>query len=126
MTFPQVTYQLERKRNQLSHMQAQSGILSKQVFPTKHYLARERTLIVAGGFQGEIQDTAWFVTGNNKPQPNPIYTSNAEKSDTRIWLHVQRSEAQTILVMSPDADVSNIGLTHTQQKSTCTENPLQF
>lgn len=70
---------------------------------------------MAGGFQGEIQDTAWCVTGNHRPQPNPLYTCSAEESDTRIWLHVRESNAERVLVMSPDTDVYNIGLTQTDK-----------
>ena len=70
---------------------------------------------MAGGFQGEIQDTAWYVTGNNKPEPEPAYTCSAEESDTRIWLHVKASNAQKVLVMSPDTDVYHIALTQTQK-----------
>ena len=63
-----------------------------------HYLSTNGMLIVAGGFQGEIEDTAWYVTENNKPQPEPAYTCSAEESDTRIWLHVKASNAQKILM----------------------------
>ena len=97
--------------------------LTKYFLPNiSRYLTRERTHIAAGGFQGEIQDTAWFLTGKNKTQPNPIYTSNAEESDTRIWLHVQRSDTQTIRVMSPDTDIYD---TNTKT-SNCTDKSLQF
>ena len=82
---------------------------------TSHYIPPATTLIVAGGFQGEIQDTAWCVTGNHRPQPNPLYTCSAEESDTRIWLHVRESNAERVLVMSPDTDVYNIGLTQTDK-----------
>jgi len=38
-------------------------------------------------------------------------TSNAEESDSRIWLHVCQSAGQRKLVLSPDTDVYHIGMT---------------
>ena len=52
-------------------------------------------------------------------------------SDTRIWLHVNMSEAQPILVMSPDTDFYHIGLTQTEKEvivqiNTYSAQSLQF
>ena len=38
-------------------------------------------------------------------------TCNAEETDTRIWLHVLNSTAQRLLILSPDTDTYDIGLT---------------
>ena len=38
-------------------------------------------------------------------QPDPLFASNAEETDTRVWLH-----ATQILILSPDTDVYFIGL----------------
>ena len=65
-------------------------------------------LLVAGGFDGDIQDTAWYVTASGKAQPDPAYTSNAEETDTRLWLHVRQSPSSRVLIMSPD--IYHIGL----------------
>ena len=55
--------------------------------------------------------TAWFVSVDQpKPQPALEYKSNAEETDTRIWLHVHQSTQQRLYVMSPDTDVYHIGL----------------
>ena len=67
-------------------------------------------MYVAGAFGGEITDTAWFVEGHARKQPDPHYTCNAEETDTRLWLHVKKTPYSCILVMSPDTDVYNIGL----------------
>ena len=56
------------------------------------YLSIDQALYVAGTFEGEISDTAWFVTGDNNPQPDPTYLCNAEETDTRIWLHVKKKK----------------------------------
>ena len=54
-------------------------------------------------------DTVWYVQGNNKAQPDPLYLCKAEESDTRIWFHVKHTVSRNILIMSPDTDVYHIG-----------------
>ena len=96
-----------------------------------NYIKNSQIFMIAGGFREDIQDTAWLVTGNNTPKPNPQYTSNAEESDMRIWLHVKMSEKNRILIRSPDTDVYHIGLTCTEKDVIVQINPystkqLQF
>ena len=74
------------------------------------YLSKNQTLYVAGAFDGDITDTAWFVHGQDSPQPDPRFTCVAEETDTRLWLHVRNTKCHRILIMSPDTDVYNIGL----------------
>lgn len=69
-----------------------------------------KVLYLAGCFEGNIEDTAWCITKTNTPQPEPLYTCNAEETDTRVWRHVKITECVRILVMSPDTDVYHIGL----------------
>ena len=73
------------------------------------YLQADQTLYVAGGFNGLISDTAWYVQGNGRPQPDPQYTCNAEEADTRVWLHIRHTAHTRVLLMSPDTDVYHIG-----------------
>ena len=75
-------------------------------------------LYIAGGFEGDIEDTAWSVSSNSSPQPQPRYTSNAEETDTRLWLHVKNTTKERILIKSPDTDIYHIGvpLSHDQRK----------
>ena len=51
-------------------------------------------------------------------QLDPLFLSNAEETDTRLWLHVRQTRHQKILIMSPDTDVYMIGLPleHAQSK----------
>ncbi len=51
------------------------------------YLQAHQSLYVAGGFEGDITDTAWYVRGNSPPQPDPRYTCNAEEADTSLITH---------------------------------------
>ena len=74
------------------------------------YLQRNQRVYLAGGHDDVITDTCWYVTNGTKPQPDPRYTSNAEETDTRIWVHVRRTECKRILIISPDTDVYHIGL----------------
>ena len=74
------------------------------------HLQDHQTLYVAGGFDGPLMDTAWYVQGNSRRQPDPAYTCNAEETDTRIWLHVKRTTCSRILLLSQDTDVYHIGL----------------
>ena len=68
-------------------------------------------LYVAGALEAEKCATAWFVSVDQpKPQPALEYKSNAEETDTRLWLHVHQSPQQRLYVMSPDTDVYHIGL----------------
>ena len=83
--------------------------LSKQLQPGK-------TLILAGCLEGDKRDTSWNITRYSTPQPCPMYTSNAEETDTRIWLHCRHSNCNNVLILSPDTDVYHIGLTRNHQK----------
>ena len=65
---------------------------------------------MAGAYDGVEVDTAWFVRGNNCKQPDPVFSSNAEETDTRLWLHARKTSCANILIMSPDTDVYHIGL----------------
>ena len=76
------------------------------------YLCTNQTLYVAGTFEGEITDTAWFVQGQSSPQPDPTFTCSAEETDTRLWLHVRNTQYNNVLILSPDTDVYNVGLPH--------------
>ena len=67
-------------------------------------------LLLAGCFDGHLEDTAWFITRDSTPQPNPAFTSNAEETDTRIWLHCKQIDCDKILILSPDTDIYHIGL----------------
>ena len=79
------------------------------------HLLQTQTLYLAGGFEDPIADTCWFVKYNGKPQPDPKYNSNAEETDTRLWVHVKQTEYTRILVLSPDTDIYHIGLPLTRQ-----------
>ena len=66
---------------------------------------------VARGFDGPLTDTAWYVQGNSRRQPDPAYTCNAEETDARIWLHVKCTTCSRFLLLSsPDTDVYHLGL----------------
>ena len=60
-------------------------------------LQETQALYIAGGFNDPISETVWFVRGKNKPQPNPVYTCNAEEADTRVWLHATRTQHQILI-----------------------------
>ena len=74
------------------------------------HLQTNQSLYVAGCFDDTISQTTWSVTANDIREPNPSYTSNAEETDTRIWLHVKQMKPTNILILSPDTDVYHIGL----------------
>lgn len=73
-------------------------------------------LILSGCFgSGSAPDSAWVVsTESLVPQPEPMYTSNASEADGRIWRHVEKTTKSEILIFSPDTDIYNIGMTHTE------------
>lgn len=74
------------------------------------YLSSQQKCYIAGAFEGDIVDTAWFVQGQQSPQPDPLYLCNAEETDTRIWLHAKQTSGTKLLIVSPDTDVYVIGL----------------
>ena len=78
-------------------------MIPKQIQPRK-------MLIMAGCYEGDIEDTAWSITRESNPQPLPVYSCNAEETDTRLWLHCKHTECQKILILSPDTDIYHIGL----------------
>ena len=49
-----------------------------------NHLSSHQKLYVAGGSSGNMATTSWFVEGNSNPQPDPVYSSNAEEADTMI------------------------------------------
>ena len=70
-----------------------------------------QSLLIAGGFEGEIEDTAWVVKKGSEPQPDPRYSSNAEETDTRMWISVEKTVYTNVLIRSPDTDCYHIGMT---------------
>ena len=71
------------------------------------FLTAGQTLYVAGSFEA---DTVWSVDNDNNKQPQPMYTSNAEEADTRVWIHASKTVCTRILIISADTDVYHIGL----------------
>ena len=57
----------------------------------KKSLQHNHTLFLSCGFDDPIADTCCYVQYNTKPQPDPRYNSNAEETDTRIWVHVKQT-----------------------------------
>ena len=78
-------------------------VIPKQIQPGK-------VLIMAGCYEGDIENTAWLIARGSTPQPLPVYTCNAEETDTRLWLHCRHTECRKILILSPDTDIYHIGL----------------
>ena len=74
------------------------------------YLKSHETLYIAGAFYGEAIDSAWYVHGQNRAQPDPSYHCNAEETDTRVWLYVRNTRHTNILILSSDTDIYHIGV----------------
>ncbi len=72
-------------------------------------LRGDQRLILAGCFQGDCKDQAWLVTSSGK-KPISALKCNAEEADTKMWLHVLKSDGSHKLVWSPDTDVFHVGL----------------
>ncbi len=64
--------------------------------------------VTAGGLQGSMAEKAMLITHQTEPIVDERLTSNAEESDTRIWLRVFHSAGTRKLVLSPDTDVYHI------------------
>jgi len=84
------------------------------------HLHPQQTLHIAGAFDDDITDTAWFVKGNASPQPEPALLCNAEEADTRMWLHVQQTQCKKVLLLLPDGCVSHRTCTFVCEGETCT------
>lgn len=69
-------------------------------------LSGEQRLVVARCFE---EGKALSITPSGM-QLCPLLTSNADESDTMVWLHVVHSAGTRKLVFSPDTDVYHIGL----------------
>lgn len=88
------------------------------LFLARHYMKTMPRQLQPGIFSlfgrllcdGYIKHTAWCITKDCIPQPNPAYSCNAEETDTRIWLHCKQSAHNKVLVLSPDTDVYHIVL----------------
>ena len=73
------------------------------------YCWNNQSLIVAGGFQGIHKDEA-FRCSKNGFQALPHLAGNHEETDSRIFLHIAKSNFKSFMVYSPDTDVYHIGL----------------
>ena len=60
------------------------------------YLTSQQKVYVAGA---RDDTTAWFIEGEASPEPEPLFASNAEETDSRIWLHVSNCTAAKVLVV---------------------------
>ena len=76
----------------------------------KRYLKEDQKFIVAGATHDNGPEAVVVTRTAPSPYVSTVLTSNAEETDTRIWLHVLQSSAQRILVLSPDTDTYHIGL----------------
>ena len=65
-------------------------------------------VVLAGCFQDDDEDQSWEVSSTGLHR-NLDLDCDAEEADTRIWLHVLRSQYRRQLVCSPDTDVYHIG-----------------
>ena len=52
-----------------------------------NYLRDHQKLYIVGAFEGEISDTAWFVTMDNHIQPDSAFLSNAEETNNQNKKH---------------------------------------
>ena len=75
-------------------------------------LTGSQRIILSGCFSGEQGNVAWIICSNDMglPQPEPLYYTNAEEADLRVWRHAVKCDAHNVLLYSPDTDVSVIGL----------------
>lgn len=80
------------------------------LYSIEQHLQGQQVLYVAGCFEGNVGTTTWYVQSKGKPQPDPKYNSNAEETNTRVWLHATKTYHTNIAIMSPDTDVYHIGL----------------
>ena len=59
-------------------------------FMLKHmhtHLSSHQKFYVTGAFPQHLANTSWFVEGSNSPQPDSMYSCNAEETDTMLCLH---------------------------------------
>ena len=82
-------------------------------------LMGQQKLILAGCFSGSGENIAWLL------QPSELFAEQLEKyystageADSRMWRHATQSQADNILIYSPDTDVYNIGLNYINQQTT--------
>ena len=73
-------------------------------------LKEQQTLYVAGCFDDDIMDTAWFTDKSGDVQPDPTFWCNAGETDNRLWLHATKTIHDQVLIISRDTDVYHIGL----------------
>ena len=74
------------------------------------HLKEQQTLYVAGCFDGDIMDTAWYTDKSGDVQPDPTFWCNAGETDNRLWLHATKTIHDQVLIISRDTDVYHIGL----------------
>ena len=75
----------------------------------KDLLKENQTLVIAGGLDNVDQDKAITCTKSGITH-NPMFTSNHEEGDSRVWFHACQTTCQRISIYSPDTDTYHIGL----------------
>lgn len=83
-----------------------SSFFTKRI---KHSLNDKQSFITAGAMADDSGE-AILVGKDLDPRIYPALTSNAEESDTRIWLHIKHSAGVKKLIQSPDTDTYHVGL----------------
>ena len=85
--------------------------LAKFMLKNMHsHLSAHQKFYVAGVFVEHPANTSWFVEGCKSPQPDCVYSCNAEETHTTLWLHTEGTHCNRILVLAPDTDIYMIGL----------------
>ena len=74
------------------------------------YRLRDSQVVLLAGCSGGVEEDQVWEIGVEGEQPAPILHCEAEKADTRLWLHVLRSPGACELKFSHDTDVHHIGL----------------
>ena len=77
------------------------------------WLNTNEVIIISGCFSDNI---AWKICSSevSLPQTEPLYCTNSEEADTRMWRHAIKCDASTVLIHSADTDVYMIGLQFVQ------------
>lgn len=84
---------------------------------SRFWLNDTQVIVISGCFNSDDDNLAWIIKPNDLPQPEPLYYTNAEEADLRVWKHAYSCNASNVLIYSPDTDAYTIGLQVAQQST---------
>ena len=68
---------------------------------SRFWINGSQKFILSGCFSGQEDDVAWIISSSDVgtiPQPEPLFHTNSEEADHRVWMHAANCQATNVLI----------------------------